>query len=99
MSIVISTMGALSNLTFVLAIIVYIFAVIGMQLFREGYTADKFYPDEIPRFVFIFSIIGSSSSSSRSSTSTSTSSRSSTAQTTSESGLYHKYFVIIVFTK
>ncbi|PSN31689.1 hypothetical protein C0J52_21915, partial [Blattella germanica] len=49
LSIIISTIGALGNLTFVLVIVIYIFAVIGMQLFSKDYTADKFYPDPIPR--------------------------------------------------
>jgi voltage-gated sodium channel type II alpha len=32
------TMGALGNLTFVLCIIIFIFAVMGMQLFGKNYT-------------------------------------------------------------
>ena len=36
------TMGALGNLCFVLAIIVFIFAVMGMQLFGPNYTPEKF---------------------------------------------------------
>lgn len=50
LSIIISTIGALGNLTFVLVIVIYIFAVIGMQLFSKDYTAEKFYPEEVPRF-------------------------------------------------
>ena len=50
LSIIISTIGALGNLTFVLVIVIYIFAVIGMQLFSKDYTAEKFYPDSIPRY-------------------------------------------------
>jgi hypothetical protein len=34
------TIGALSNLTFVLCIIIFIFAVMGMQLFGKSYTGD-----------------------------------------------------------
>lgn len=49
LSIIISTIGALGNLTFVLVIVIYIFAVIGMQLFSKDYTQDKFYPDPVPR--------------------------------------------------
>lgn len=52
LSIIISTIGALGNLTFVLVIVIYIFAVIGMQLFSKDYTADKFYPEEVPRWNF-----------------------------------------------
>jgi len=51
LSIIISTIGALGNLTFVLVIVIYIFAVIGMQLFSKDYTEDKFDPDPIPRQV------------------------------------------------
>ncbi|XP_069701010.1 sodium channel protein 60E-like isoform X2 [Periplaneta americana] len=52
LSIIISTIGALGNLTFVLVIVIYIFAVIGMQLFSKDYTEEKFYPDAIPRWNF-----------------------------------------------
>ncbi|XP_067217369.1 sodium channel protein 60E isoform X2 [Linepithema humile] len=52
LSIIISTIGALGNLTFVLVIVIYIFAVIGMQLFSKDYTFDKFYPDPVPRWNF-----------------------------------------------
>lgn len=51
LSIIISTIGALGNLTFVLVIVIYIFAVIGMQLFSKDYTPDKFDPDPVPRCV------------------------------------------------
>lgn len=51
LSIIISTIGALGNLTFVLVIVIYIFAVIGMQLFSKSYTPDKFDPDPVPRYV------------------------------------------------
>lgn len=44
-------LGALGNLTLILVIVIYIFAVIGMQLFSKDYTADKFYPDPVPRWV------------------------------------------------
>ncbi|XP_050308218.1 sodium channel protein 60E [Anthonomus grandis grandis] len=52
LSIIISTIGALGNLTFVLVIVIYIFAVIGMQLFAKDYTEEKFYPDPVPRWNF-----------------------------------------------
>ncbi|XP_022913809.1 sodium channel protein 60E isoform X3 [Onthophagus taurus] len=52
LSIIISTIGALGNLTFVLVIVIYIFAVIGMQLFSKDYSPDKFYPDDVPRWNF-----------------------------------------------
>lgn len=50
LSIIISTIGALGNLTLILVIVIYIFAVIGMQLFSKDYTPDKFYPDPVPRY-------------------------------------------------
>lgn len=36
-----NSVGALGNLTLVLAIIVFIFAVVGMQLFGKTYTSEK----------------------------------------------------------
>ncbi|CAL4063472.1 unnamed protein product, partial [Meganyctiphanes norvegica] len=53
LSIIISTLGALGNLTFVLLIIIYIFAVIGMQLFGKNYTAENFCPEPVPRWNFV----------------------------------------------
>ncbi|XP_071512566.1 sodium channel protein para isoform X4 [Panulirus ornatus] len=52
------TVGALGNLTFVLCIIIFIFAVMGMQLFGKNYTdnVDRFpdTPDgQLPRWNFI----------------------------------------------
>nr|XP_040580398.1 sodium channel protein 60E-like [Lepeophtheirus salmonis] len=52
LSIIISTLGALGNLTFLLIIVIYIFAVLGMQLFGKTYTPENFYPDEVPRWNF-----------------------------------------------
>ncbi|XP_044746534.1 sodium channel protein 60E-like isoform X2 [Coccinella septempunctata] len=52
LSIIISTIGALGNLTLVLLIIIYIFAVIGMQLFSKDYLVEKFLPDPVPRWNF-----------------------------------------------
>ena len=52
LAIMLSSLGALANLTLVLGIIIYIFAIIGMQLFSKEYTADKFEPDKIPRWNF-----------------------------------------------
>ncbi|XP_060834551.1 sodium channel protein para-like isoform X6 [Rhopalosiphum padi] len=48
------TIGALGNLTFVLCIIIFIFAVMGMQLFGKNYT-EKMYlfkDHELPRWNF-----------------------------------------------
>jgi hypothetical protein len=52
LSIIISTLGALGNLTFLLIIVIYIFAVLGMQLFGKTYTDENFYPDKVPRWNF-----------------------------------------------
>ncbi|XP_053611673.1 sodium channel protein para isoform X7 [Plodia interpunctella] len=48
------TMGALGNLTFVLCIIIFIFAVMGMQLFGKNYVdyVDRFPNGELPRWNF-----------------------------------------------
>ncbi|XP_072152220.1 sodium channel protein para isoform X7 [Bemisia tabaci] len=48
------TVGAIGNLTFVLCIIIFIFAVMGMQLFGKNYTdnVDRFPGGELPRWNF-----------------------------------------------
>lgn len=46
-----SSIGQLGNLTLVLGIIVYILAVVGMQIFGSSYTKEKF-DGEIPRWNF-----------------------------------------------
>lgn len=46
-----NSVGALGNLTLVLAIIVFIFAVVGMQLFGKSYTSKYCNPDcRLPRW-------------------------------------------------
>lgn len=57
LSIIISTIGALGNLTLILVIVIYIFAVIGMQLFSKDYTPEKFDPDPVPRQVYMESCL------------------------------------------
>ncbi|KAH8346359.1 hypothetical protein KR084_007257, partial [Drosophila pseudotakahashii] len=52
LSIIISTIGALGNLTLILVIVIYIFAVIGMQLFSKDYTPEKFDPDPVPKLYY-----------------------------------------------
>uniref|UniRef100_T1JEU7 Sodium channel protein n=1 Tax=Strigamia maritima TaxID=126957 RepID=T1JEU7_STRMM len=49
------TVGALGNLTFVLGIIIFIFAVMGMQLFAENYRlkAHMFHGKVTPRWNFV----------------------------------------------
>lgn len=48
------TVGALGNLTFVLCIIIFIFAVMGMQLFGKNYIdhVDYFPDGDLPRWNF-----------------------------------------------
>ncbi|KAI0214313.1 Sodium channel protein type 1 subunit alpha [Lamellibrachia satsuma] len=46
------TMGALGNLCFVLVIIIFIFAVMGMQLFGKKYTL-KMFENGVPRWNFV----------------------------------------------
>ena len=50
LSIILNTMGALGNLTIILGIIIYIFAVIGLQLFGKSYTTQNFNGEEVPRW-------------------------------------------------
>ena len=45
------SMGALGNITVILGIIIYIFAVVGMQLFGEKYT-EAVFENNIPRYNF-----------------------------------------------
>ena len=54
LTIMMNTVGALSNLTFVLCIIIFIFAVMGMQLFGKDYESNVCYWDgcAMPRWNF-----------------------------------------------
>ncbi|KAH3837491.1 hypothetical protein DPMN_110882 [Dreissena polymorpha] len=52
LAIIMNTLGALGNLTLILLIVIYIFAVVGLQLFNDKYTDDKFEPGEIIRWHF-----------------------------------------------
>ena len=47
-----ASIGALGNLTLLLAIVIYTFAVIGMQLFSESFAPDRFHDNEVPRWNF-----------------------------------------------
>ncbi|KAI8789145.1 sodium channel protein 1 brain-like isoform X1 [Biomphalaria glabrata] len=51
LTIIVSTLGALGNLCLILAIVIYIFAVIGLQLFQTQYTEQAFGADK-PRWNF-----------------------------------------------
>lgn len=46
------SVGQLGNLTLVLAVVIYMLAVVGMQLFDQFYTKEKF-DGEIPRWNFM----------------------------------------------
>ena len=49
-SIIFRTLGALGNLTFVLTIIIFIFAVVGTQVFGENYKKKCYiFNEECPR--------------------------------------------------
>ncbi|GIY84110.1 hypothetical protein CDAR_446341, partial [Caerostris darwini] len=52
LTIIASTLGAVGNMTLVLAVIVYIFAILGVQLFSDLYTPENFAPDPVPRWNF-----------------------------------------------
>ena len=48
-----SSVGAVGNITVILAIIVYMFAVVGMQLFQSAYEdSSNFKGGKIPRWNF-----------------------------------------------
>jgi hypothetical protein len=47
------TLGALGNLTFVLGIVIFIFAVVGMQLFGENYLKNQEKLGGLPRWNFV----------------------------------------------
>ncbi|XP_054720547.1 sodium channel protein 60E-like [Uloborus diversus] len=52
LTIIASTLGAVGNMTLVLAVIVYIFAIMGVQLFGDIYAAENFAPSPVPRWNF-----------------------------------------------
>lgn len=58
LQIILNTLGSLGPLTLILIIVIYIFAVIGLQLFSKSYTTDVF-GDDIPRWVFVLASFGS----------------------------------------
>ena len=49
LTIIISTLGGQAYLTLILIILIYIFAVLGMQIFADFYTSQNFYPEPVPR--------------------------------------------------
>ena len=46
------SVGPVGNMTIILSIVMYIFAVLGMKLFGKDYTADKFGETGVPRWNF-----------------------------------------------
>jgi len=40
------------NITCILGVIIYVFAVMGMRIFGPAYTPEKFGPDGVPRWNF-----------------------------------------------
>ncbi|XP_064620216.1 sodium channel protein 1 brain-like isoform X2 [Lineus longissimus] len=51
LTIIFSALGSLGNLTFILALFMFIFAVMGMQLFQDYYTT-AYFPEGVPRWNF-----------------------------------------------
>lgn len=51
-----NTLGALGNLTLILIIVIYIFAVVGLQLFNDKYTDDKFDGERIRSVELSFNV-------------------------------------------
>jgi len=57
LSTIASSMGALGNVTVILALIIYIFSVVGMQIFGSYYKKDDYKPcnpdgEQFPRYNF-----------------------------------------------
>lgn len=52
LTIIASTLGAVGNMTLVLAVMVYIFAIMGVQLFQDIYSEQNFAPEPVPRWNF-----------------------------------------------
>ncbi len=48
LAIIVNTLGSLVNLTGVLIIVIYIFAVMGMQVFADVYK-DEYFDGDCPR--------------------------------------------------
>ncbi|XP_078349240.1 sodium channel protein 1 brain-like [Oculina patagonica] len=46
------SVGPVGNITLILGVVIYIFAVLGIKVFGEAYTEDKFGDDGIPRWNF-----------------------------------------------
>lgn len=46
------SVGPVGNITLILSVIIYIFAVVGMRVFGDAYTKEKFGEDGVPRWNF-----------------------------------------------
>ncbi|CAH3140850.1 unnamed protein product [Porites lobata] len=46
------SVGPVGNITLILGVIIYIFAVVGIKVFGDAYTTDKFGTDGVPRWNF-----------------------------------------------
>ena len=57
LSTIAGSMGALGNVTVILALIIYIFSVMGMQIFASSYKKEEYFPckadgEPFPRYNF-----------------------------------------------
>ena len=46
------SVGPVGNITLILSVVIYIFAVLGIKVFGKAYTVEKFGEDGIPRWNF-----------------------------------------------
>lgn len=46
------SVGPVGNITLILSVVMYIFAVLGIKVFGKAYTPDKFGEDGVPRWNF-----------------------------------------------
>ena len=46
------SVGPVGNITLILGVIIYVFAVVGIEVFGDTYTKEKFGDDEVPRWNF-----------------------------------------------
>ena len=47
-----TSVGPIGNITLILGLVIYIFALMGMKMFGKHYTPDKFGEDGVPRWNF-----------------------------------------------
>ena len=46
------SVGPVGNITLILSVVIYIFAVLGIKVFGKAYTPEKFGDDGVPRWNF-----------------------------------------------